>query len=265
MTRQRYYFSRLRLRGDTADIRALARIAASDAYREHRLVWQFFPDDADAARDFLYRREESSAQRGALTYFVVSRRPPHPDNALWIVDTKDYAPELTVGDRYEFFLRANPVKHRKQERSPEDEAAFLARRQAAGLPPPRDTGRRKRDDAIHEAKKTFKEAFGDAWTQEYNAVELEHAAGFAWIEAQGQRLGFAVRADEVSTSGYRQERFKTRGGRCAEFSRLDFAGRLTVTDPERFGVALLDGVGPAKAFGCGLLTIRRSTVDGVDG
>ena len=76
MTQDTHYFSRLRLKGDSADIRALARIATSDLYREHRMVWQFFPSDADAQRDFLYRREEGPGRGGALTYFLVSRRPP---------------------------------------------------------------------------------------------------------------------------------------------------------------------------------------------
>lgn len=250
-----HYFSRLRLRGDTADVRALARLATSDLYREHRMVWQFFPGDADARRDFLYRREQGEA--GALSYFLVSRRPPNPDTSLWNVETKIYAPALEAGDRYEFSLRANPVVHRKDERGAEGEAAYLARRQAQGLAIPRDTRSRKRDDVVFVAKQKLKAAFGDAWKHEYNATELENAAGFAWVQAQGQRLGFAVAEDEVSASGYQQERFTTRGGQRTEFSRLDFAGRLTVEDPEKFKLALFEGIGPAKAFGCGLLLVRR--------
>lgn len=36
-----------------------------------------------------------------------------------------------------------------------------------------------------------------------------------------------------------------------------FDGVLGVTDAEAFRVALREGVGPAKAFGFGLLSIRR--------
>ena len=32
---------------------------------------------------------------------------------------------------------------------------------------------------------------------------------------------------------------------------------LTVSDPLAFAVALAGGIGPAKAFGCGLLLVRR--------
>lgn len=257
MTQDSHYFSRLCLKGDTVDMRALARIATSDLYREHRMVWQFFPNDADTPRDFLYRREQGPGSSGVLTYFVVSRRPPNPDQSLWSVETKAYAPELNTGDQFEFSLRANPVVHRKEGRSPEAEAAFLARRESEGRAIPRDTRIRKRDDVIFVAKQKLKAAFGDAWKHEYNATVLENAAGFAWIEAQGERLGFTVSDDQVSASGYQQERFTTRGGHKTEFSRLDFSGRLTVTDPVCFKNALLEGIGPAKAFGCGLLLVRR--------
>ena len=39
---------------------------------------------------------------------------------------------------------------------------------------------------------------------------------------------------------------------------LDFGGILTVVDPERFIEALYQGVGSAKAFGCGLMLVRRA-------
>lgn len=258
MSQETHYFSRLRLKGDTADFRALGRIAIADAYREHRMVWQFFPGDADATRDFLYRRERGQpGEADVLSYFLVSKRPPTPNASVWSVETKVYAPALNAGDGFEFSLRANPVVHRKDVRSQEDEAAYLASRQARGLSIPGDTRSRKRDDVVFVAKQRLKAAFGDTWKREYNAAVLENEAGFAWLEAQGQRLGFAVTAQGVSAGGYQQEQFTTRDGHRTEFSRLDFEGRLTVTDPDKFRAALFDGIGPAKAFGCGLLLVRR--------
>ena len=41
------------------------------------------------------------------------------------------------------------------------------------------------------------------------------------------------------------------------FSTVDFSAELTVIDPGKFDKALLDGIGHAKAFGCGLLLLRR--------
>jgi CRISPR system Cascade subunit CasE len=39
---------------------------------------------------------------------------------------------------------------------------------------------------------------------------------------------------------------------------VDFSGELTVVDPVTFGFALQNGIGRAKAFGCGLLLVTPS-------
>ena len=42
------------------------------------------------------------------------------------------------------------------------------------------------------------------------------------------------------------------------FSTVDFSGELQVTDVQKFEQALFQGIGRAKAFGYGLLVIRRT-------
>jgi CRISPR system Cascade subunit CasE len=41
------------------------------------------------------------------------------------------------------------------------------------------------------------------------------------------------------------------------FSTVDFSGELPVIDPIALAVALRDGIGHSKAFGCGLMLVRR--------
>ena len=41
------------------------------------------------------------------------------------------------------------------------------------------------------------------------------------------------------------------------FSTLDFEGLLTVSDPGTFLSSIVRGFGAAKAYGCGLMLIRR--------
>lgn len=41
------------------------------------------------------------------------------------------------------------------------------------------------------------------------------------------------------------------------FSIMDFSGVLEICDPEKFLRKLLIGFGKEKAFGCGLMLIRR--------
>jgi len=40
------------------------------------------------------------------------------------------------------------------------------------------------------------------------------------------------------------------------FGSMDCSGQLNVADADQFESALMIGIGPAKAFGCGLLLIR---------
>ncbi len=62
---------------------------------------------------------------------------------------------------------------------------------------------------------------------------------------------------EVGVDGYELVSIPRDGASAAQFSRLDFTGLLTVTDPAAFLTALACGFGRARAFGCGLMLIRR--------
>ncbi|MGY6275374.1 type I-E CRISPR-associated protein Cas6/Cse3/CasE [Methylomonas sp. MgM2] len=47
-------------------------------------------------------------------------------------------------------------------------------------------------------------------------------------------------------------------GQKSCFSSVDFCGELQITDPEKFRQTLFNGLGRAKAFGCGLLMVKRA-------
>lgn len=71
------------------------------------------------------------------------------------------------------------------------------------------------------------------------------------------RTGYAARVDSLTVhclKGRRDEKGNCRG---ISLSTLDFEGELSVTDPGIFLSALFKGIGPAKAFGCGLMLVRR--------
>ena len=85
-----------------------------------------------------------------------------------------------------------------------------------------------------------------------------------WIETQGQRYGFKICVDRFNEkklhySGHRWNNLseKYRGRGRAGFDSVDFSGELEIIDPDLFTNALFAGIGPAKAFGCGMLMIRR--------
>lgn len=200
---------------------------------EHALIWSLFADGPDRRRDFLWRRME-----GGLFYFL-SNRPPVDSHALFDLDEpKPFAPALSPDDKLRFSLCANPVVRR-------------------GTDIPRVSGKgrkiRKHDivmDAIHGVTDPV-----DRGTARQRAI---CDAGFEWLARQGETAGFRVDRGQIVIDGYDEKRVPRPGARAVRFSTLDFEGLLTVTDPVAFDAAIARGFGAARAFGCGLMLIRRA-------
>lgn len=217
------YLSRIRPASGSEQLRRLAQLAASGQYRLHQALWNLFEADPDAERDFLYRQEGQSDE---LVFLVLSRRLPGSDDGLWQVQTKAYAPRLKSGQCLAFSIRINPVVKRRD-----------------------DAGRQHRHDLVMDLKKTDA---GAAGTQ----AERVQLAARQWLGTRQSQYGFKLADATVIGEAYRQWRFGGKGGNRISFSTVDCSGHLTVTDRARFEAALMNGVGPAKAFGCGLLLIR---------
>jgi CRISPR system Cascade subunit CasE len=234
------YLSRARLRSTRGE--ALSAIAPllipDDECRRpghaHRLVWLLFQDIQDAARDFLWRDE------GAGKYLILSKRPPGDPLGLFDLETKPFEPSLKPGDRLRFVLRANPV---------------LATKRAGTQAAAEGRTRGKRVDVVMHA--LFNVPRGQrAVLRDKIAVE----AGARWLDGQGGRAGFK-RVSELLVDSYThidiedRERRRRRG---AGISVLDFRGQIEITDPAAFLDKLATGFGSAKAFGNGLMLIRRA-------
>jgi CRISPR system Cascade subunit CasE len=226
------------------------------AYEDHQWMWQrFFPAPSGTPRDFLFRRLDVGV---AARFHVVSARPPCTDVPGWQVQTKPYDPRLSAGERLRFELRANPVISRPGE-------ALL---DAAGAPRQRVTGKRAgtarhkviRHDVVMEAKRHLLAQRGlDRWQDwqdddKPQLYDLAREACGQWLIQQGAMRGFEIDTEALQVDAYTQHRGKSDRLR---FSSVDFAGELTVLDATSFGEALTRGIGHAKAFGCGLLLVRR--------
>lgn len=77
-----------------------------------------------------------------------------------------------------------------------------------------------------------------------------------WLKRQGARHGFAVKSGVVSATDLLESRRKP--GVNITVQQVCFEGVLEVLEPHDVRKALLDGIGPAKAFGCGLLSLARA-------
>lgn len=224
------YFSRVRFVSQGLDHQRLIQNLSESAYAEHRLLWGLFPDDPEADRDFLFRRDalpEHDRFHSPVRplFYLVSRRQPMTTPGLLRVESREYRPALSAGDRLSFSLRVNPVVTRDG----------------------------KRRDVVMDARKRIEREGGEMVAR---AVLMEQQ-GLAWLEKRAEKHGFSVSASSTRVEGYLQHRF-IRKGQDIRFSTLDYVGILTVTDPERFAHALFTGIGPAKAFGCGMLLVKRA-------
>jgi CRISPR system Cascade subunit CasE len=225
------YFSRVTINAREAEPEKLVALVKGDLYAIHQTLWHLFPTDPDAKRDFIFREESG---KGWPFFYMVSRRRPAPLENLIDVETKPYWPQLSEGERLFFCLRANPVITKKT-----------------------DSGRRVRHDVVMDAKRSYPKPF--AANSEISAGEIEYTAGIDWLQARSEKHGFRFAPAEIRTFGYRQQRFAGRKKRAPiRFSSLDFSGLLTVEDIDRFSHTLFNGLGRAKAFGCGLILVRRA-------
>ncbi|MDO5647521.1 type I-E CRISPR-associated protein Cas6/Cse3/CasE [Paracoccus sp. (in: a-proteobacteria)] len=219
------YLSRLRLsdRPDIAALNALLDPAHDGARHDahHRLIWSAFAGDPEADRDFLWRAE------GDGRFLVLSPRPPQHSPLFDPPDIRDFAPDLRAGDRLRFVLRANATRAKK--------------------------GVGRVDvvmDALHSVPRGERAA---------QRMALAQTAAQDWLTDQGDRHGFTLNdlaVDDYSVTALPSHRGRRKGQ--PQFGILDMTGVLTVTDPAAFVARLAAGFGRAKAFGCGLMLIRRA-------
>ncbi len=203
---------------------------SSNGYFVHQLLWGLFPNTGDKKRDFLFREDNEG---GYPRYLVVSDENPVPSNAV-SVHCKPYEPKVKKGDHLYFTLTANPVIARKIE------------------------GKKNsvKHDVWMDAKRTAK-------TSGLKMPELVLACESAvknWLVNRAEQNGFLVNPNELLIDGYLQHRFsKKKSGKEITFSSVNYAGILQVNDPEVFvEKALYKGLGASKAFGCGLMLVRRA-------
>ena len=214
------------------------RDAAYDAH--HRLMWTLFPG-RDAKRDFLWRADDKGK------FLILSAREPRCSSLFKPLESKTFAPVLAAGDRLAFILRANATRDRRA--NPDDDVTPGTRRR-----PRRD---RRVDIVMHAMKRQgVVSRIAGPNSRAARRMDLAEEAARAWLAGQGKRRGFSL--EEVAVDDYRVVELKRRCGREATFGVLDLRGLLTVRDPEAFTGALLAGLGRAKAFGCGLMLVRRA-------
>ena len=150
-----------------------------------------------------------------------------------------------------FALRANPVVSTKAALTDRDRLKTAAQTRHRG----------KRVDVVMHA---LKQSSATSW-EHGRAVsgrallrdEIATTAVTAWFTRQGAQHGFTL-ARPPAVSNYAQVPIERTRGRPAGISVADIAGEIEIADPAVFLAKLSLGFGAAKAFGCGLMLIRRA-------
>jgi CRISPR system Cascade subunit CasE len=187
----------------------------------------FLPGAADRGR-VLWRLDSDGPH--SLNLFVVSAEVPSFDalaeqagwssNPVWrTADYGKFLSNLAVGQRWVFRLVANPVR------------------------------------AIRDG--------GDGASRGRRVPLIKEADQREWLVARSQRLGFAIPSGSsggvnlmiTKSERVRFDRHTDGVTRSVTVQSAQFDGVLEVTDPEVLRESLTKGVGGAKGYGCGLLTL----------
>ncbi|WP_030894736.1 MULTISPECIES: type I-E CRISPR-associated protein Cas6/Cse3/CasE [Streptomyces] len=246
------YLSKIRINPQRAGAIRLLR----NPHRTHGAVQAAFPDPA--GERLLWRLETDNPHRPHLLVLSERTRPdwthlveqagwPGADGDHFLV--ADYTPlldGLAAGQEYAFRLTANPVQNTK------------------------------RPDKLTSEQETRLKAAGGDRVRGFRLGHRTASAQFGWLLRRCERAGFTipqVRAAAAPAPGLALEeetepapdavltrrdvhRFrKKKHGAPITLSTASFQGRLRVTDVETLRTSLLAGIGPAKAYGCGLLTL----------
>ena len=86
---------------------------------------------------------------------------------------------------------------------------------------------------------------------------LGEEAQIAWLRRKGEQAGFEVVNAAVTSEGFAGDKMTDRGDRKHDLTMLSvrFDGVLRVVDPDAFRRTVEQGIGSAKGFGFGLLSI----------
>lgn len=212
----------------------------SPAAEEPRVLWRL--DQRARAEVLLYI---VSPARPDLTHLVEQAGWPAvagPENPGW--QTRPYAPlldRLNTGDHWAFRLTANPVHTvRRKEGEP--------RKLTAHLTPVHQMGWLL--DEERQKRLGFRVCEKPA-----DRRLLPHGTTHQKRPHPGDRYELVIR--DTRSLSFSKSRSSGGGHRDKPVTvvTVTFEGRLEVTDPDALRRALTQGIGRARAYGCGLLTL----------
>lgn len=203
----------------------------TDAYFTHEKIWLLVSRSKNQKRDFLYR-VEYDAYKNIKFILLLARNPVQSTDEMDVHVSPLYRPQIDDDESLHFKLRANPIVKRKENGKAKEYGLVI--------------------DAKHQLKKR-----NIRCGEDYSLDGLIHEKGLSWLERKGLQHGFSVKNWGVAIVEGNEYFVNQKHKKDFLIRTLDLEGKLTVTDTELFKKALYGGIGSAKAFGCGLMLVRR--------
>lgn len=190
-------------------------------YEAHRALWKIFPEQKDKKRAFLFRTEKQIKRQGAQVLMLSDEEPGELTSMAKVLASKIWLPHFEAGMQLRFRIRANPVKK------------------------------------ILDAKGRTKMHSPDE-IKPCRVPLIRQDEQQAWLArklAPGATLQSILIQQELPLYFHKKGMVVEPGNARNKIQPVLFDGLLTVDNPEAFISLLRQGIGPAKAFGCGLLSL----------
>ncbi len=192
---------------------------AKNPYQLHQALWRLFPNRDELQRDFLFRLEQQQKSVGFHILMQSQIKPQMQENTPQIMTQRNYDLALQPSQRLRFRLRANPIK------------------------------------TIKDSSKGTVTKKGKVFTKTVRVPLLQEEQQQAWLERKfedfAQLEALLIQSEPIIY--FR----KSKEQRSGKIQSVLFDGVCSITDANALKQAMVEGIGPAKAFGCGLLSVAR--------
>jgi CRISPR system Cascade subunit CasE len=189
---------------------------AKNPYELHKALWKLFPERPDESRGFLFRVENIVKYQSAQLLMQSVDRPSSDANKS-LLACREIPLQLYEGQLLRFRLRANPIK------------------------------------TIKDADKGVVEKKGKIFTRTVRVPLIHEEQQQQWLERkfEGVVLLQSLNIQKELVLNFRKHKEQRNG----KVQTVLFDGVFQVLNPAALIAMMEQGVGPAKSFGCGMLSL----------
>lgn len=193
---------------------------AKNPYELHRALWRLFPDRPDDVRGFLFRVEKIEKGQGAVILMQSHEKPEQLADSVTLQALRDLQLLIQPGQRFRFRLRANPTK------------------------------------TIKDMTKGTVLKKGKEYTRTVRVPLIKEDQQQLWLKRklEGCALIESMFMQPETALNFRKDRENMSG----KIQTVLFDGVIVINDVAAFEKLLELGVGPAKSFGCGMLSLAAA-------